>query len=53
MIFVHCNSGIRQVVPDFFVLIDEHRIHGSEEHRMPPFLDIFSTRNQSRLDDGV
>ena len=41
MIVVHCNSGIRQVVLDFFVLIDEHRIHDCEGHRMPLFLDTF------------
>ena len=41
MIFAHCNSGIRQVVLDFFVLIDEHRIYGRKEHHMPPFLCLF------------
>ena len=25
-IFVDCNPGIRQVVLDFFVLIDEHSV---------------------------
>ena len=53
MIFAHCNSGIRQVVLDFFALINEHRIYGREEHRMPPFLGVFPAWNQSRLDNGV
>ena len=51
--FVHCNSGIRQVVLNFFLLINENRIYGRKEHRMPPFLDVFPARNQSRLGDGV
>ena len=41
IVFVHCNSRLHQVVLDFFELINEHRIYGCEEHRMPPFLDIF------------
>ena len=39
-LFGHCNSGLRHVVIPFSVLIDEHWIHGFEEHRMPPFPDI-------------
>ena len=53
IVFVHCNSGLRQVVLDFLVLINGHRIYDCEEHRMPSFLDILPTQNQSRLDDGV
>ena len=52
-IVVHFDAGIRQVVLDFFVLTNDHRIHGCTQHRMPPFLDVFPARNQSRLDDGV
>ena len=52
-IFVHCNSGIRHNVLDFFVLIDKHRIHGCEEHRMPLFFDTLPTRNRPRLNDRV
>ena len=44
IVFVHCNSVLRQVVIDFFVLINERRIYGCEEHRMHPFLDIFPPR---------
>ena len=33
-------------------MIDVHWIHG-REHRMSPFLDVFATRNQSRLKDRV
>ena len=28
-------------------------IHGRKEHRMSPSLDVFATRNQSRLSDRV
>ena len=52
-IIVHCNPGIRQVVLDFCVLIDEHWVHGRGEHHMHLFLDTFTTRNQPRLDDRV
>ena len=46
-VFVHCNSGLRHIVIPFSVLINEHWVHGREEHRMPPFLDVFPTRDQS------
>ena len=36
-----CNSGLRQVVLDFFVLINEHRIYGCEEHACLPFMTFF------------
>ena len=32
-------------------MIDVHWTHGRKEHRMSPFLDVFATQNQSRLDD--
>ena len=44
---VHCNPGLRHVVAPLSIMIDEHWVHGSKEHRMPPFLDVFATRNQS------
>ena len=30
-----------------------HWIHDRKEHRTSTFLDVFATRNQSRLDDRV
>ena len=52
-VFVHCNPGLRQFVILLSIMIDEHCVHGREKHRMPPFLDVFATWNQSRLDDRV
>ena len=52
-ILAHCNPGMRQIVRDFFVLIDEHRVDGCEEHRLPLFLDTFPTLNQPKLDDRM
>ena len=46
--FKYFWTGMRQVALNFFVLIEEHC---REEHCMPLFLDIFTTRNQPRLDD--
>ena len=34
-------------------MIDVHWIHGRQEHRLSPFIDVFATRNQSRLNDRV
>ena len=41
IVFAHCNSGFRQILLHFFVLINEHLIYGCQEHRTPPVLDIF------------
>ena len=35
------------------VMTDEHWIYGRKEHHMPPFLDVFATRNQPILNDRV
>ena len=51
LVFVHCNSGLCHVVILFSIMIDEHWINGRKEHHMSPFLDVFSTKNQSRSDD--
>ena len=53
MCFVHCNPGLRHVVILLSIMIDVHWIHGRKEHRMYPFLDVFATWNQSRLNDRV
>ena len=53
IVFVHCNSGLRQVVILLSIMIDVHWIHGRKEHRMSPFLDVCATWNQSRLNDRV
>ena len=47
IVFVHCNSGLRQVVIPLLVWMHGHRIHGCEEYRLSPFRNFFSTRNQS------
>ena len=51
-IHVQCKPGLIQVVINFFVLIDAHRVDGCEIHRMSIFLKIFASQNQPRLNDG-
>ena len=52
--FVHCESGLIQIVLDFFqILVGVHRVHGCEKHcDCLSFLRL-SSWNQSALDDGV
>ena len=48
------NPGFVHVVLDFFLmLLDAHGVDGCEEHRLPLFLETFTSRNQPTLDDRV
>ena len=53
IVLVHCNPGLRHVVILLSIMIDVHWIHDRKGHRMSPFLDVFVTRNQSRLNGRV
>ena len=51
---MHRNSGLIQIVLDFFlIMVDEHRIHGCEEHGLPVSCETFFSKDQSTLDDGM
>ena len=53
IVFVMCDSGLCHVAILFTVMTDEHWIHGYKEHRMPPFLDVFATQDEPKMNDPV
>ena len=50
IVLAHCNPGLHHVVILLSIVNDVHWIHGRREHRMSPFLAVFATQNQSRLE---